>query len=187
MRPLLGSCSILIASLLGCSGGCRGGEPARPPRAPGDGQATLGAAPISNDATAVAAPPAGPPVATLTEDLALPYFADGAGQAAAARFALEDWAAAADGFTAVEQALPLTDVAGRGHAALLAGLAESERGRWSAAADDLARAHVALPALADWIGYQEARARFFAHDPITALSLAKAVRPDSIAGTDAAL
>ena len=186
MRSLVGPCSILVASVLGCSGGCRGSDRDRAPTAP-----TVAAPTPVDPAQAAldAAPPAPPPVpvATLTEDLGQPYFADGAGAAAAARFALEDWPAAAAGFTALEQALPVPDVAGRGRAALLAGLAEAERGAWRPAADDLARAHVALPLLADWIGYQEARARFFAHQPDEALALARAVAPDSIAGADAAL
>ncbi|HVV88300.1 MAG TPA: transglycosylase SLT domain-containing protein [Kofleriaceae bacterium] len=185
MRALVGPCSILVASVLGCSGGCRGAK------APAASAPTVQAQPapqVAGDAAVAAAPVVPePPVAALTEDLATPYFREGPGAAAAARFALEDWPAAADGFTALEQSLPITDVAGRGRAALLAGLAEAGRSQWRAAADDLARARVALPLLDDWIGYQEARARYFAHDPAGALALARAVDPASIAGTDAAL
>lgn len=182
MRSLVGSCSILVASLVGCSGACRG-ERTRPPEAP----TAVTAAPADAGPPPVDAPPPGPPVAGLTEEMGTPYFADGAGGAAAARFALEDWAAAATGFAEVEAALPLGDVAGRGRAALLAGLARAEQGKWPAAAEDLHRARVGLPALEDWIGYQEARARYFAHDVAGALALARAVAPGSIAGTDAAL
>ena len=192
MRGLVGPCSILVASVLGCSGGCQGGAKSTPTTMPTTGDATAAtppsptaASPTDGDAGVPAAPAV--PVAALTEDMAVSYFADGPAHAAAERFALEDWPAAAAGFTAVEDALPITDVLGRGRAALMAGLAESKRSRWREAADDLHRARVALPALGDWIGYQEARALYFAHDAPGALALAREVAPTSIAGADAAL
>ena len=87
---------------------------------------------------------------------------------------------------AVEESLPVAEVVGRGRAALMAGLARAELGQWRPAAEAFERARIALPELADWIRYQEARARFFAHDA-GALALAQAVVPGSIAGADAAL
>ncbi len=128
-------------------------------------------------------PPPAPPVAALSEDMGKPWFTDPAME----RFALEDWAAAADGFVKLKASLPASDPAMRGRAALLAGLAQAELGTWSAAAASFAEARTALPVLADWIGYQEARARFFARQPAEALKLARAVSADSISGADAEL
>lgn len=134
-----------------------------------------------------AAAPAAPAVAALTEDMGTPWFDSGAGKAAAERFALEDWAAAADGFTKLRAALPAADQTMRGRAALLAAIANGKLGKWAASADGLAEARAALPLLADWIGYEEARARYFARQPDKALALARGVSPDSIAGADAEL
>ena len=116
-----------------------------------------------------------------------PWFDSGAGKAAAERFALEDWAAAAEGFSKVRAALPASDPAMRGRAALLAALARTRLGTWEQAADGFAEARAALPVLTDWITYEEARARYFAHQTDRAMDLARAVSSDSIAGADAEL
>ncbi|MBK9030259.1 MAG: transglycosylase SLT domain-containing protein [Myxococcales bacterium] len=143
--------------------------------------------PVAADATAdasvaVDAPPPGPPVAALTEDMGQPYFA---GTPAVAALAREDWAAAATGFSAL--ALSATDPDERGRALLLAGTALAEQSKWGLAADAFAGARALVPALADYLSYHEARARFFAHDGATALALARAVSPDAIVGADAEL
>jgi soluble lytic murein transglycosylase len=190
MRPVAW---ILVgaAVVAGCLGGCSGDDARNhrittPPAPPtGDDTASANPAPAS-DAPSVAPAPAAP-VAALTEDMGTPWFDSGAGKAAAERFALEDWAAAADGFTRVRAALPAKDKAMRGRAALLAAIAHGKLGTWEKSAEGLAEARAALPHLADWIGYEEARARYFAHQSDRALALARGVSPDSIAGADAEL
>lgn len=133
-------------------------------------------------AAAAPKPPPGPPTAALTEDMGVPYFA---GTPAADQLEREDYAAAAASFSALALAAP--DDAGKGRAMLLVGVAQAARGKWQSAADAFAAAHAALPLLADWLSYQEARARFFAHDPDRALTLARAVPADSPRGADAEL
>ncbi|MEZ4401601.1 MAG: transglycosylase SLT domain-containing protein [Kofleriaceae bacterium] len=146
------------------------------------------AAPAVTAPTTTAAPadpaaaPAGPPTAAMTEDMGAPYFA---GTPAAAAFAREDWAAAATGFSAI--ALDESDPSIRGRALLLAGTALAEQGKWRAAADAFAGARALAPLLSDYLAYQEARARFFAHDSAAALALARSVSPDGIVGADAEL
>ena len=170
--------------VLACSGDdARSRRMTTPPNADAEG----GGGGVSGSAPVAPAPPSAPTVAALSEEMGRPWFADGDGKVAAERFALEDWAAAADGFTKLEARLPATDAAMRGRAALLAALANARLSKWSAAAGGFAEARAALPVLADWIGYQEARARFFAHQGDQALALARAVSPDSIAGADAEL
>jgi soluble lytic murein transglycosylase len=127
------------------------------------------------------------PVASLTEEMGTPWFDRGEGKAAAERFELEDWTAAAAGFTKVKAALPASDKAMRGRAALLVGIAKANKGQWASAAASFAEARAALPVLSDYISYQEARADYFAHETDRALELAKAVSPDSTSGADAEL
>jgi tetratricopeptide (TPR) repeat protein len=131
---------------------------------------------------AIDAPPPGPPTAALTEDMGAPYFA---GSTAAAALAREDWATAASAFSAL--ALAAADPAERGRALALSGVALAELGRWQAAADAFGGARASLPLLADYLGYQEARARYFAHDTARALDLARGVDRASIVGADAEL
>lgn len=186
MRPLLW---IVVGAAVAsaCSSACSGDDARHRVTSP---TGSAGAAAATDEAGASGSgpvAPAAPAVAALTEDMGRPWFDSGAGKAAAERFALEDWAGAADAFLAVKAALPATDVAMRGRAALLAALAQARLGRWAAAADGLAEARAALPVLADWLGYQEARARYFARQPDRALALARAVAPDAIVGADAEL
>jgi soluble lytic murein transglycosylase len=131
---------------------------------------------------AIDAPPPGPPTAALTEDMGAPYFA---GSTAAAALAREDWATAASAFSAL--ALAAADPAERGRALAMSGVALAELGRWQAAADAFGGARASLPLLADYLGYQEARARYFAHDTARALDLARGVDRASIVGADAEL
>src|SRR5512140_1948562 len=129
-------------------------------------------------AAAPATPP--PPPGTLDETMAAPYFPD-----AGARFALEDWAGARTLYEQAKKAA--TDDGMRARATLMMGLCDAKLAAWPQADDELAAAAPALPALADWLRYQEARARYFAHQPDRAAALAKQVAPDSIAGADAEL
>lgn len=189
MRSSARVVAVVMGALLGCGGACSGDDAGRRrPTIPADSTPAIAesddAAPAS-DPTAPAAPPAS--VAALTEDMGRPFFAEGEGKLAADRFALEDWAGAVDGFTRVKAALPATDPAGRARAALLIALAQARLGRWAAAASGFAEARTGLPVLADWIRYQEARARYFGRQAAAALTLARAVPADSIAGADAAL
>jgi len=126
--------------------------------------------------------PVAPPTAALTEDMGTPYFA---GTLAADQFARQDYRAAAASFSAI--ALGAADPSTRGRAFLLGGLALAEQQRWQAAAEAFAAAHASLPILGDFLSYQEARARFFAHDATAALALARAVPPDAVGAADAEL
>lgn len=127
------------------------------------------------------APPA-PPTAALTEDMGRPYFA---GTPAADQLARQDWPSATASFSAL--ALSAPDDPTRGRALLLAGVALAAQKKWRPAADAFAGARAALPLLSDFLAYQEARARFFAHDGAAALALARAVPADAVAGADAEL
>ena len=172
--------AVLLVGILAwtaCSGDdARNHRPSVPPpitataTAPAD--AGLDAAPV----------PSGPPVAALTEDMGRSYFA---GTPAGDALVREDWAAAATAFS--QLALDAADPAERGRALLLAGVAMSQQSKWRGAADAFAGARALLPTLADYLGYQEARARYFAHDTTAALTLARAVSPDAFVAADAEL
>jgi soluble lytic murein transglycosylase len=142
--------------------------------------------PVTADAEAQPAaddaPPPPPGTAELTEEMARPYFAGGKAAEAAARFALEDWQAARDLFADAYGSDPDDP-----RLALMLGLSEAELGSWDDAALHLGAARRELPLIADWIGYQEARALFFAKRLDEALERARAVSADSIAGADAEL
>src|SRR6185503_18297532 len=91
-------------------------------------------------------------------------------------------------FAAARAALPTTAAAAdAAHLDLMVALCDAELGSWAAAATGFASARAALPALTDWISYQEARALYFAHDTAGALARARAVAADSIVGPDAEL
>ena len=121
------------------------------------------------------------PVAPLTEDMAAPDFAKGDAAAGAEKFALEEWKAAREAF---EKALGGGDDP---RLRLMIALADAELGDWKAAAAGFAAARDGIPVIADWIGYQEARALYFAHDTDAALERARAVAAGSIVGADAEL
>src|SRR5579862_5443104 len=140
-----------------------------------------GPARASDAATAAAATaPSAPPPGTLDESMAKPYFPD-----AGARFALEDWTGARALYAQAQAAAPAGDDATRARATLMLGLCDGHLAQWPQAADEIVAAAPQLPALADWLRYQEARARYFAHQLDRAAALAKQVSPDSIAGADA--
>lgn len=141
----------------------------------------------SSTAPAAAAPAiAAGPVGELHEQMAMPYFPPGAtplGKAAAA-FSLGEYktarpllAAAAKGKRGAEAA----------HLAVLLGVCDAELGSWPSAAAEFGKARAALPLLADYLGYREAVALYFAKKPDDALRRARAVAPDSIVGADAEL
>ncbi len=179
-RGLVGSvCVLALAACSGDDGHGRHGAttPTPRPSAPTD---------ASTSTSADAVPVAAPGAVALDEDMAVGYFATGPAAPAAAAYAAGAWAEARVGFAAVaadrSQPQPQRDRAG-----LMAALAAAELSQWKAAASELALARAALPVLVDWITYQEARARYFAREFDAALTLARAVGTDSIAGADAAL
>jgi soluble lytic murein transglycosylase len=178
-RALLG-----LLFLVSCSGDdASHARPTRPlPAVPPDG-GVGGVAEVTAKDAAPEAPPVA--VAPLTEDMARPYFTEGEAADGAARYALEDWKPARAHFAAAAKAS--TDADERAHLGLLIALCDAELGNWSDAAAGLDDARTALPVLADWIGYQEARALYFAHRTDDALVRAQAVAADSIVGADAAL
>jgi soluble lytic murein transglycosylase len=135
--------------------------------------------------TGVSAPPA---VATLTEDMATPYFTAGDAAKGAERFALEDYTGARTHFAAARAALAKTAPPEAGaRLDLMIALCDASLSKWPAAATGFAAARAKLPAIVDWISYQEARALYFAHRSTEALTRARAVAADSIVGPDAEL
>ncbi|MCA9673504.1 MAG: transglycosylase SLT domain-containing protein, partial [Myxococcales bacterium] len=70
---------------------------------------------------------------------------------------------------------------------LMIALCDAATGAWKDAAAGFDRARAGLPVLSDWIGYQQARALYFAHRTGDALERARAIATDSIVGADAAL
>jgi soluble lytic murein transglycosylase len=165
-----------VLGVAACSG--HAGHPAAPgaeatPTAP---PTIDGGAPATSDAgpTAAAAP------ARLDLAQAVPTFPD-----ANSRFALEDWTGARALYAAAQAAA--TDDGLRARAQLMVAICDVRLDHWRDAADGLAAAAPRIPALADWLRYQEARARYFAHQVDRAAELARAVAPDAIAGADAEL
>jgi hypothetical protein len=114
--------------------------------------------------------------AMLTEEMARPYFTDGAAGRGAARFALEEWEPARR-----ELASALAGARGAGAARLhlLVALCDTHLDRWGDAAAGFEAALPELPLLADYIRYQAARARYFAHDFDAAMAHAGKVAADS--------
>ena len=169
MRRLILVCALIPAACSGDDG--NGHRPTTPPLAledeldPGTGTGT-------GTGTGAAAAP-------LTEDMAAPYFTG----EAAEKLALEEWQAARDGFAAMKP----TAADEQARVALMIALADAELGNWGDAAAGFATARAGLPLIADWIGYQEARALYFAKRTKDALERARAVDPASIVGADAEL
>ncbi|MCE9573673.1 MAG: hypothetical protein K8W52_10995, partial [Deltaproteobacteria bacterium] len=166
-RPL-----VVVLGLAACSGH------ATHPAAPGAEASPTAIVTIDGGAPSPDAGPAAPAPVALDLAAAAPAFPE-----ANARFALEDWAGARDRYAAALAAA--TDDATRARAQLMVAICDVRTNRWREAADGLALAAPGLPAIADWLRYQEARARYFAHQADRALALAKAVAPESIAGADA--
>jgi soluble lytic murein transglycosylase len=183
MRPLH---TLVLVGLLGaaaCSGDDSGhSRPTIPPAAD---------APETDEAVAevpdAPAEPDAPKTAPLTEDMATSFFATGDAAKGAERYALEDWAGARTAFTAALDATDTGDTEARARLELMIGLCDAATSDWADAAEHLGAARAALPRLADWIGYQEARALYFAKRSADAMTVARAVSADSIAGADAEL
>ena len=165
---------VLLAAAAGCpANGSSGRDAASEPSAP--------------PAPAAAAPPPAPEpgAVALTEEMAAPYFATGPAAQAAARFALEDWSAARRGFAALLK--KEKDASARARLALVVALCDAHLGQDAGAAAGFEKALAGLPALADWIHYQAARAHFMAHQAGKAMAHARQVAAASIVGADAEL
>lgn len=164
----------LLLAAVSCAGACTSD----------DVNGRRASVPPPRPATATPEPPR-----ALTADMVASYFREEPARTAAERFALEDWAAARDGFAAHLDAPrdePLTDV-DIARARLLMAMADSHLGAWSRAAEGFVLAAERLPMIADYIHYQAARAYYFAHDHDAATRHAREVAPASISGADAAL
>jgi soluble lytic murein transglycosylase len=176
------------------SGACSGDDGAsRRATLPGE------AAPATAAATAPAAPAPQPiaptfagspvtgPVGELSEQMAMPYFPPGPtplGKAAAA-FAAGDYKTARPLLAAA--AKTRRGAADAAHLAALIAVADAALGNWPAAASGFEKARAAIPLLADYLGYREAVALYFARRPTDALRRARAVSAESIVGADAEL
>ncbi|HWM85523.1 MAG TPA: tetratricopeptide repeat protein, partial [Kofleriaceae bacterium] len=189
--------SVLACALAACSGG------SAPPRAqsstPSDGAPAAVAADLAVEEEPLeTAPP--PPVPepepapapepgaiALSETMAAPYFDSGAAEAAADRFALEDWEAARAGFTRVLRGKPRPEGEDRARVELMIALCDAQLGHHGQAAKAFARAVGELPALSDWLHYQAAYSYFQTRDMGRALEHARKVAADSIQGADAEL
>ena len=171
----------LILGLSACSGtnGGRDAAPATPAVVPGPAVPVAPAKPPPPEAGGVA----------LTEDMAQPYFSEGAAGAAAARFALEDWKAARKGFASAlgEAVKKKAAPEERARLELMIALSDVKLGQDAAAAARFVKLVAALPLLADWLHFQAADAYYAAHQADKALEHARAVGPDSIAAMDAEL
>jgi len=135
-------------------------------------------------------PPATPPVATpaviapLSEAMAMPYFKTGDAAVGATAFAAQHWTDARTAFEAARKTATGDDAA---RLELMLGLCNAELGSWPDAAHQLLAARKGLPLLGDYLGYQAARALYFAKQSTEALAVAKSVAGDSIVGPEAEL
>ncbi|HTJ44182.1 MAG TPA: transglycosylase SLT domain-containing protein, partial [Kofleriaceae bacterium] len=102
-----------------------------------------------------------------------------------ARFALEDWAGARELYAKARDGAK--DDLTRARATLMIGLCDARLAAWDKAADEIAEAGTKLPELADFLRYQEARARYFAHQIDRVYALASQVDPTAIQRADAEL
>ncbi len=127
------------------------------------------------------------PVGELREQMAMPYFPTTANTPAgkgAAAFARGDFKAARPLLAAAAKGKRGAEAA---HLAVLLAACDAELGNWPAAAAGFAKARAALPLIADYLGYREATALYFAKRPADALRRARAVSADSIVAADAEL
>lgn len=152
--------------------------------------ATTAPHPSATSSTQPAAPgaarPVTGPIGELHEQMAAPYFPAGPtplGKAAAA-FARGEYKVARPLLAAAAKGKRGSDAA---HLAVLLGVCDAELGNWPSAAAEFAKARAALPLLADYLGYREAVALYFAKKPDEALRRARAVSAESIVGADAEL
>lgn len=166
----------LLLALVLCA--CSGDSAHQPTTLPG-GSGSVALPPAdAKPAEAVIAP------APLSEAMAVPYFQSGDAAVGAKAFALEQWSDALAAFTKARAKATGDDAA---RLDLVLGLAHARLGQWPQAAARLDAARKALPLLSDFLHYQTARARYFAHEADAALELARAVDKDSIHGADAEL
>lgn len=152
-------------------------------RKPSTTHAGIAPAAIAEATPAAAPTPAAPKAAPLTEAMAAPYWTTSDEKRAAEQFALASWQPAMAAFQAALAAA--TDEARKARLHLMIGLCAAELSDWDKATEHLTFAHDHLPLLADFTGFQAARAAYFAHKPELAGPLAAAVAPDSIVGYDA--
>jgi len=150
---------------------CSGDDSHRKPTTPHT-EATPEPPPVEQ-AEAAMPPPAEPPPAAAPLQVGAPYVQSEA-------FALEKWADAKADFTKARATATGDDAA---RLELMLGLTDEKLKSWDSAATHFAAAHATLPLLADYIGYHEAQALYFAHKP--ALDLAQKISRDSIVGYDA--
>jgi soluble lytic murein transglycosylase len=114
--------------------------------------------------------------------MATPYFQTGEAAAGVTAFAAEKWKDARAAFEAARAKATGDDAA---RLDLLLGLTNEQIGNWSKAAEQLAAAKKGIPLLADYIGYHEARALYFAQKRDAALAITTAIARDSIVGSEA--
>lgn len=150
-----------------------------PPETPAAGSGSADA--VTPPAPAPA--PTGTP-APLSEAMATPHFQTGDAAVGAQAFAARSWKDANAAFERARAGATGEDAA---RLDLMLGLTNAELGNWARAADQLVAARRGLPLLADYIGYQAARALYFAKKSAEALAAAQQVATESIVGPEAEL
>ncbi len=133
-----------------------------------------------------AAPPAAPAstdATGLSEASVQSYWTTPDELAGAAKFALEDYKAAAEAFGRARAATKDEDRAAR--LELMLGLCFERIDDATNAAPHFTAAYAKLPLLSDYIGYHAARALWLTHKTAEATELAQKVARDSIVGPDA--
>jgi len=174
---------LVVSMLAACSGDDTNHTRPTTPAAPVAEAPVVTPPPPPVEAEPAAAPTPG--TAPLTEDMAASYFTAGDAAVGAERYALEDWKPAREAFTKALAAATEADLQAR--LSLMIALCDAKLGHWKPAAAGFAKARAGIPLLADWIGYQEARALFYAHRTDDALARARAVDAESIVGAEAEL
>jgi soluble lytic murein transglycosylase len=163
--------ALLLAMVCACSGD----DSHRHSKTP----TQVGSAP---DEAAVEAAPPGTAVA-FSESAAQSYWVSADELEGSQKFALEEYAAAAQAFTRARAA---TKDEGRiARIDLMLGLCAERSNDATTASGHFLAAYAKLPQLADYIGYHAARTLWLAHKTPEATELAKKIAKDSIVGPDA--
>jgi len=163
---------------------CSGDDGHRQPTMPTHGAPAAPAADTHPAAPPTPAPPTAPPgtPAPFSEAMAVPYFQSGDAAAGVQAFAAQKWSEARTAFEAARKTAT-GDTAAR--LDLLLGLTNAQLNQWTAAATQLGAARTGLPLLADYIGYHQARALYYAQQRDAALAIATSIARDSIVGAEA--
>lgn len=165
---------LLLVLVGACSGACSGEDSHR--------HATTPKSPAGAGTGSYAEQPAPTAAGSLSESMVTSYWSTPDEVEGAAKFALEDYAAAK---TAFDKALAQTKDPDRiARLDLILGLCAERLNDAATAAQHFTAAYPKLPLLSDYVGYHAARALWLAHRTAEATELAKKVSIDSTVGPD---